>query len=49
MPELQRFNDEFRDRLYLIGIDIGPFTGLGSTGGWRALLESEPFCYLNND
>ena len=30
MPELQRFHDEYDDRVTLIGIDIGPFTNLGS-------------------
>lgn len=30
MPEFQRFYDEYKDRVTLIGIDIGPFTNLGT-------------------
>ena len=38
MPELQRFYDEYKDRVTLIGIDIGPFTNLGSHGDAEDLL-----------
>jgi len=30
MPDLQRFNDEFKDRVNLFGLDVGPFVLLGS-------------------
>ncbi len=30
MPEFQRFYDEFKDQVTLVGIDIGPFMRLGS-------------------
>ena len=39
MPDLQKFNDEFGDRLTLIGIDLGKFTGLGSQQDAQDLLE----------
>ena len=29
MPEFQRFYEEFQDRVLLLGIDVGPFTGFG--------------------
>lgn len=45
MPDLQRFNDEFHDQVDLIGIDIGPFTGLGSRDDGRALLEELKITY----
>ena len=45
MPDLQRFYDEFQDQVYLIGIDIGPFTGLGSRDEGRALLEELKVTY----
>ena len=38
MPEFQEVYDEYRDRILLLGIDLGPFTGLGSTDQGRALL-----------
>jgi len=45
MADLQRFYDEFQDQVYLIGIDIGPFTGLGSRDDGRALLEKLKVTY----
>ena len=45
MPDLQRFYDEFQDQVYLVGIDIGPFTGLGSRDDGRALLKELKITY----
>ncbi len=45
MPDLQRFYDEFQDQVYLFGIDIGPFTALGSMDDGRALLEELKVTY----
>lgn len=39
MPEFQEVYDEYADRILLLGIDLGPFTGLGTTAQGRALLE----------
>ena len=39
MPDLQQFSDEFGDRLTLLGIDLGKFTGLGSQKDANDLLE----------
>ena len=39
MPEFQEVYDEYHDRIVLLGIDLGPFTGLGSTDQGRALLQ----------
>ena len=39
MPEFQEVYDQYADRILLLGIDLGPFTGLGSTDQGRALLE----------
>ena len=30
MPELQAFYEEYEDRVQLVGVDVGQFTGLGS-------------------
>ena len=39
MPDLQVFNEKFKDRALLLGIDIGQFTGLGSQQDAKDLLE----------
>jgi len=39
MPDLQKFSDEFGDKLTLLGIDLGQFTGLGSRQDAEDLLE----------
>ncbi len=39
MPDFQDFYDEYSDRVALIGIDIGQFTGLGSPQDAKGLLE----------
>ena len=45
MPDLQEFYDEFSDRVTLIGIDIGQFTGLGSQKDATDLLEELEITY----
>ena len=45
MPEFQRFYDEYKDRVTLIGIDIGPFTGLGSHRDAEDLLRELGITY----
>ncbi len=39
MPDLQEFYDENKDRVNLLGIDVGQFTGLGNQESAKALLE----------
>lgn len=45
MPDLQAFYDDFKDRVTLIGIDIGPFVGLGSHQDARDLLQELGITY----
>ena len=45
MPDLQKFHDEFNDRVVLLGIDVGQFTGLGNEDDALALLESLGISY----
>ncbi|MCH7732940.1 MAG: TlpA family protein disulfide reductase [Candidatus Marinimicrobia bacterium] len=39
MPDLQKFSDEFGDRITLLGVDLGQFTGLGSNQDAKDLLK----------
>jgi len=39
MPDLQEFYDENKDRVNLLGIDVGQFTGLGNQDAARELLK----------
>jgi thiol-disulfide isomerase/thioredoxin len=39
MPGFQRVVDQYADRVLLVGVDIGPFVGLGSHDDARALLR----------
>jgi thiol-disulfide isomerase/thioredoxin len=39
MPELQAAYKEYGDRVLVVGVDIGPFVGLGSEKDARALLD----------
>ena len=39
MPQFQAFYEEFNDEIMLLGIDIGPFMGLGSNRDAEALLR----------
>ena len=45
MPEFQEVYDQFSDRMLLLGIDLGPFTGLGTSGQGQALLEELGITY----
>ena len=45
MPEFQEVYDQFSDRILLLGIDLGPFTGLGTSDQGRALLEELGITY----
>ena len=45
MPDLQKFSDEFGDRLTLLGIDLGKFTGLGSQQDAKDLLAELQVTY----
>lgn len=45
MPDLQEFYDENKDRVNLLGIDVGQFTGLGSQDAAKALLEELNITY----
>ena len=40
MPELQAFYEEYSDRVQLVGVDVGQFTGLGSPKDASKLLEA---------
>ena len=45
MPEFQRFYDEYKDRVTLIGIDIGPFMRLGTHRDAENLLRELGITY----
>ncbi len=45
MPELQDFYEEYADRVRLLGIDVGQFTGLGSHRDAGKLLDSLGITY----
>lgn len=39
MPDFQEVYEQFDDQILLVGVDVGPFTALGSREDGRALLE----------
>lgn len=39
MPEFQRVADEFQGKVIFVGVDVGPFTGLGTHDDARRLLQ----------
>lgn len=39
MPELQRVYEEHQGKFILVGVDVGPFVGLGSREDGKALLQ----------
>ena len=45
MPEMQEVYDEYHDRILLLGVDIGPFAGLGSREDGQALLRELKITY----
>ena len=45
MPDLQEFHDEFKEKVTLIGVDVGQFTGLGDRESAKALLTELGISY----
>ena len=45
MPELQSFYEEYEDRIQLVSVDVGQFTGLGSPKDAGRLLDSLGITY----
>jgi len=45
MPDLQAVSEKFQSEVLLFGLDVGPFTGLGSNEDGRALLEELSITY----
>lgn len=45
MPDLQAVSDEYQDRILLFGLDVGPFTGLGTREDGRALINALEVTY----
>ena len=45
LPDLQEFHDEYKDRVTLLGIDLGQFTGLGTLQDAKNLLEELEITY----
>lgn len=45
LPDLQEFYDEFSDRVTLVGVDLGQFTGLGTLQDAKDLLEELQISY----
>ncbi len=45
MPDFQAVNDKFQDRVLIFGLDVGPFTGLGSNEDGLALLQELSITY----
>ncbi len=39
MPDFQAVHEEFSDEIILFGLDVGPFTNLGSNADGKALLQ----------
>lgn len=45
MPDFQAVNDAYADEIVLVGVDIGPYVGLGSRADGRALLRELGITY----
>ena len=45
LPDLQEFYDEYGGRVTILGLDIGPFIGLGSAQDGRELLVELDISY----
>jgi cytochrome c biogenesis protein CcmG/thiol:disulfide interchange protein DsbE len=45
MPDLQRVAEEFQGRVLVLGLDVGPFVGLGSREDGQALLAQLGITY----
>jgi thiol-disulfide isomerase/thioredoxin len=45
MPEFQRVSDRFREDILLFGLDVGPFTNLGTSEQGQALVQELGITY----
>ena len=45
MPEFQEFYDAYGDQVAVFGVDVGPFTGLGSNQTGRGLIKALNITY----
>ena len=45
MPDLQKLHDEYKDRIILFGLDVGPFTQLGTREDGKELMEELKITY----
>ncbi len=45
MPDFQRFHDGYGDRVHVFGLDVGPYTGLGSEQNALDLLSDLGITY----
>jgi thiol-disulfide isomerase/thioredoxin len=45
MPEFQRVSDQFEDDILLFGLDVGPFTNLGTSEQGQALVQELGITY----
>lgn len=45
MPDLQAVHEEYQDRMLMVGLDVGPFLGLGSREDGQALLQELTVTY----
>ena len=45
MPDLQAVYEEFNEEIMLIGLDVGPFIGLGNREDGKALLQELEVTY----
>lgn len=45
MPDLQAVHEQYTGRIVMIGLDVGPFTGLGSREDGRALVDELKVTY----
>jgi thiol-disulfide isomerase/thioredoxin len=45
MPDFQEVSDQFGDRVLILGLDVGPFTNLGSSQDGQALIRELGITY----
>jgi hypothetical protein len=45
MPDFQALHQQYGDRLTILGLDVGPFTGLGSVDQGKALIAELGITY----
>ena len=46
MPDFQEVSQEFGDEISIVGLDVGPFTNLGSSQDGQALIQELGITYL---